>query len=64
MGRWYWGIARRRRSSKHWGKYGHEYQACNRPGYFVKSAEYEPSYHAHQDHGHHGDEEEHGHHHD
>jgi len=25
--------------AKHWSKYCHEYHACNRPVYFVKSAE-------------------------
>jgi hypothetical protein len=47
--------------AKHWSKHCHEYHACDRPVYFVKSAEYEPNYHAHDDHGHH---DEHGHHHD
>jgi hypothetical protein len=27
-----------------WRKHCHEYHACNRPVYFVKSAEYEPGY--------------------
>lgn len=35
--------------AKHWSKYCHRYNACNRPVYFVKSAEYEPGYHAHKD---------------
>ncbi len=30
--------------AKHWGKHCHKYNACNRPVYFVKSAEYEPGY--------------------
>jgi hypothetical protein len=41
--------------AKNWRKYCHEYHACNRPVYFVKSAEYEPGYHKHDhdhDHGH------------
>jgi hypothetical protein len=42
--------------AKHWSKYCHEYHACNRPVYFVKSAEYDPGYHAHKDHGHHDDD--------
>ena len=47
--------------AKNWGKHCHEYHACNRPVYFVKSAEYEPGYRSHEDHGHHGDGD-HGHH--
>ena len=36
-----------------WRKHCHEYHACNRPVYFVKSAEYEPEYHKHgHDHDH------------
>src|SRR5215475_2655644 len=39
--------------AKNWRKYCHEYHACNRPVYFVKSAEYEPDYHKHgHDHDH------------
>jgi hypothetical protein len=30
--------------AKNWSKHCREYQACNRPVYFVKSAEYEPGY--------------------
>jgi len=30
--------------AKHWAKHCHEYNACNRPVYFVKSREYEPGY--------------------
>ena len=30
--------------AKNWRKHCHEYHACNRPVYFVKSAEYEPGY--------------------
>lgn len=41
--------------AKNWRRHCHEYDACNRPVYFVKSAEYEPGYrperHDH-DHGH------------
>lgn len=29
---------------KHWAKYCHKYNACNRPVYFVKSREYQPGY--------------------
>ena len=50
--------------AKHWGRYCHEYHACNRPVYFVKSAEYEPGYrpgHGHDEHAHHDDyRDEHG----
>ncbi|HYL03292.1 MAG TPA: hypothetical protein VEU54_07710 [Steroidobacteraceae bacterium] len=54
--------------AKHWRKHCHEYHACNRPVYFVKSPEYEPGFnrerwerehghgHGHEDHGHHGDD--------
>jgi hypothetical protein len=45
--------------AKHWSKYCHEYHACNRPVYFVRSAEYEPGY-APNHHGH--DENDHDHH--
>jgi hypothetical protein len=38
--------------AKHWKEHCHEYHACNRPVYFVKSAEYEPGY---KGHGHHDD---------
>jgi hypothetical protein len=40
--------------AKNWRKHCHEYHACNRPVYFVKSAEYEPGYRRedHDDHGH------------
>ena len=52
--------------AKNWHKYCHQYDACERPVYFVKSAEYEPGYH---EHGHHDDDRDdhghgHGHHHD
>jgi hypothetical protein len=30
--------------AKNWRKHCHEYHACNRPVYFVKSAEYESDY--------------------
>jgi len=38
--------------AKHWSKHCHEYHACDRPVYFVKSAEYEPGYHEHGHHDH------------
>jgi len=56
--------------AKNWRKHCHEYHACERPVYFVKSAEYEPGYrpeHEHHEHGHHDDDRDehgHGHHHD
>src|SRR6516165_1264706 len=38
--------------AKNWPKHCHEYNACERPVYFIKSAEYEPGYrHGHHDHG-------------
>jgi hypothetical protein len=44
--------------AKNWRKHCHEYNACNRPVYFIRSAEYEPDYaHRHYDH----DRDEHGH---
>jgi hypothetical protein len=50
--------------AKHWRQHCHEYHACDRPVYFVRSAEYEPGYRPrHEEHGHHGDEHgDHGHH--
>ncbi|MFZ2160869.1 MAG: hypothetical protein WAW02_01505 [Sideroxyarcus sp.] len=30
--------------ARHWARHCHEYNACNRSVYFVKSAEYEPGY--------------------
>jgi hypothetical protein len=62
--------------AKHWRKHCHEYDACNRPVYFVRSAEYEPGYRPdrrhEREHGHHrdhgdrdddrGDDHGHGHH--
>jgi hypothetical protein len=47
--------------ARNWRKHCHEYDACNRPVYFVRSAEYEPGYRPDHDHDHgHG----HGHDHD
>ena len=50
--------------ARHWREHCREYNACNRPVYFVRSAEYEPGYRPkHEGHGHHDDEHgEHGHH--
>jgi hypothetical protein len=42
--------------AKDWRKHCHEYHACNRPVYFVRSAEYAPGY-EHRDHGHGHDED-------
>lgn len=44
--------------SMHWDKHCHEYNACGRRVYFVKSREYEPEYQRehHDDHDHHGKE--------
>jgi hypothetical protein len=57
--------------AKHWRRYCREYNACNRPVYFVRSPEYEPGFrmdrwraaheheHEHEHHGEHrhGDED-------
>jgi hypothetical protein len=43
--------------ARHWREHCHEYHACNRPVYFVRSAEYEPGFNMerwrreHLDHG-------------
>ena len=51
--------------AKHWRQHCHEYHACNRPVYFVKSAEYEPGYHKHDHDTHHDRDHDHDHgHHD
>lgn len=49
--------------AKNWRKHCHEYRACNRPVYFVRSAEYEPGFdrerweHEHgHGHGHHDED--------
>ena len=51
--------------ARNWRRHCHEYHACNRPVYFVRSAEYEPDYrprHEREDHGHRGEERgDHGH---
>jgi hypothetical protein len=46
--------------AKNWRKHCHEYHACNRPVYFVRSAEYEPNYKRGKDHGRHDDHGRHG----
>jgi hypothetical protein len=47
--------------AKNWRKHCHEYHACDRPVYFVRSAEYEPGYRPDHKHGHgHGHDEDHG----
>ena len=55
--------------AKNWRKHCHEYHACNRPVYFVRSAEYEPGFdrarwerehgHEHHDRGHHDEDRDH-----
>jgi hypothetical protein len=61
--------------ARNWRKHCREYNACGRPVYFVRSAEYEPGYRYHEhddhrdrDHDHHGrdhdDHDDHGHGHD
>ena len=50
--------------AKNWHKHCHEYHACERPVYFVKSEEYQPGYRSDHDHGHHDEDHGHGHHHD
>jgi hypothetical protein len=50
--------------SKHWEKHCHEYNACGRPVYFVKTAEYEPGWHGkdhEREHHEHGHDHDHGH---
>jgi hypothetical protein len=57
--------------AKNWRKHCHEYHACNRPVYFVRSAEYEPGFdrarwdreHGHEPHdrGHHDEDRDHDH---
>lgn len=47
--------------AKHWSQHCHEYHACNRPVYFVKSAEYDPDYRGPREHEH-GHGHGHGHH--
>ena len=61
--------------ARNWRKHCREYNACNRPVYFVRSAEYEPDYerrrhdreddhareHGHDGEDYHGHDHEHGH---
>jgi hypothetical protein len=48
--------------AKNWRKHCHEYNACNRPVYFVRSAEYEPDYARRHQHDHdHDDARDHAH---
>ena len=43
--------------ARDWRRHCHEYNACGRPVYFVRSAEYEPGYRpGRHDHGHHHDD--------
>lgn len=42
--------------AKHWSKNCRKYDACNRPVYFVRSAEYEPGYNQRNNRKHHDDE--------
>jgi hypothetical protein len=48
--------------AKHWAKHCREYNACGRPVYFVKSAEYEPGFRERRDmmHRDRGNREEYG----
>src|SRR5579859_7421311 len=57
--------------AKDWRRHCHEYNACNRPVYFVRSQEYDPEYQRHyeehdreREHEHDHDHEDHGHGHD
>jgi hypothetical protein len=36
--------------AKHWSKHCYKYNACGRPVYFIKSAEYDPGYQSHPSH--------------
>ncbi|HXN80106.1 MAG TPA: hypothetical protein VN869_04320, partial [Steroidobacteraceae bacterium] len=46
--------------ARNWHRYCHEYHACNRPVYFVRSAEYEPGYRGHEEHERRHHDDEHG----
>ena len=50
--------------AKHWSKHCHEYHACNRPVYFVRSEEYEPGFDRDRWEREHGHGHGHGHGHD
>ncbi len=41
--------------AKNWARYCRRYNACDRPVYFVRSAEYEPGYRRHRDEGRRGE---------
>ncbi len=41
--------------AKKWSRHCHEYDACGRPVYFVKSREYEPGYRSHKGRNHGGE---------
>ncbi len=41
--------------AKHWARYCHRYNACNRPVYFVKSGRYQPDYRNRHDKGYRND---------
>lgn len=45
--------------SKHWSKHCHEYHACGRKVYFVRSEEYEPDYQHRETHNEHREHNEH-----
>ncbi len=48
--------------AKHWRKHCHEYNACNRPVYFVRSEEYDPGFDRERWEREHGHGHGHGHH--
>lgn len=50
--------------AKHWDKHCREYHACSRRVYFVRSEEYDPHYHRHENHDNDRYEREHHDHHD
>jgi hypothetical protein len=50
--------------ARNWKQHCHEYHACNRPVYFVRSAEYEPGYRRDDHHKGRGHEHDHDHDHD
>lgn len=50
--------------ARHWHQHCREYRACNRPVYFVRSAEYEPGYRPHDRHEHEHEHEQEREHHD
>ena len=42
--------------ARHWARYCHRYDACNRPVYFVKEGRYQPNYHDRRDEEHRNDD--------